>query len=322
MKENFVKLFAFAFIFLAVVNLTGCGIKIGNDTDLDTGDYNIAVIATAGGSVDGGGSFDTDDQVTLTATPEFGYIFVNWTHAGAVYSELDTLTFTAEENLDLTANFALITQENVLSNTYYLHSANKQGEDEWYYNAFYEVFEFNSNGTYTLDTYEDNNYYSFVGTYVMTETTITLYLDSDITVSLVFNYFLNSEHDLTLQSTDEVQVETLVYKVDDAVSVVNNYEFVSVSFENTPGVYSDDYTETLNLNQDGTYAMLFHADGLDYMVDGNYEVVGDLIIVTFDDEPAIAYIYEYLFMDAQFVTFYHYEDTYKTCIYDIWESSM
>ncbi len=74
-------------------------------------DYNVAVtidpIAT--GTVSGTGVYHVGDEVTITATPEAGYTFVNWTNTVGVVSTANTLTFTmGAANVDLTANFAAI----------------------------------------------------------------------------------------------------------------------------------------------------------------------------------------------------------------------
>ena len=57
------------------------------------------------GTVTGGGTYYEGEIVTLTATPKTGYRFVNWSNS----STDAKLTFTASENLDLTANFEICT---------------------------------------------------------------------------------------------------------------------------------------------------------------------------------------------------------------------
>ena len=57
------------------------------------------------GTVTGGGTYYEGETVTLTATPKTGYRFVNWSNS----STDAKLTFTASENLDLTANFEICT---------------------------------------------------------------------------------------------------------------------------------------------------------------------------------------------------------------------
>lgn len=66
------------------------------------------------GSVTGAGSYDVGDICTLTATPEYGYRFVNWTENNEVVSTNATYQFTVNANRDLVANF----EEYVVTNHY------------------------------------------------------------------------------------------------------------------------------------------------------------------------------------------------------------
>ena len=57
------------------------------------------------GTVTGGGVVEEGTSVTLTATPNAGYQFVNWTVGGAEVSTANPYTFTANANVTVTANF-------------------------------------------------------------------------------------------------------------------------------------------------------------------------------------------------------------------------
>ena len=57
------------------------------------------------GSVTGGGVVEEGTSVTLTATPDAGYKFANWTVGGAEVSTANPYTFTAEEDVTVVANF-------------------------------------------------------------------------------------------------------------------------------------------------------------------------------------------------------------------------
>ncbi|MDB6071248.1 MAG: hypothetical protein JWL81_2419 [Verrucomicrobiales bacterium] len=59
----------------------------------------------AGGTVTGGGSVDAGSNVTLTAVPNNGYAFVNWTEGNVPVSNTATWTFSATASLSVTANF-------------------------------------------------------------------------------------------------------------------------------------------------------------------------------------------------------------------------
>ncbi len=61
-----------------------------------------------GGTVSGGGAYDDGGSVTLTASPNAGFAFVNWTEGGAQVSNSASYTFTATADRTLTANFAAV----------------------------------------------------------------------------------------------------------------------------------------------------------------------------------------------------------------------
>jgi uncharacterized repeat protein (TIGR02543 family) len=59
------------------------------------------------GTTEGSGSFNAASSVTVTATPNTGYNFVNWTDAATVVSTSAAYTFTLNANKTLVANFAI-----------------------------------------------------------------------------------------------------------------------------------------------------------------------------------------------------------------------
>ena len=75
------------------------------DTSVDI--YNIAVSAnpTTGGTVSGGGEYDENTSVTVSATANSGYSFVKWTENGEQVSTDASYTFTATSNRTLVAEF-------------------------------------------------------------------------------------------------------------------------------------------------------------------------------------------------------------------------
>jgi len=62
----------------------------------------------AGGTTGGSGSFNAGTNVTVTATPNAGYTFVNWTVGGVAVSTSPGYTFVLSANRTLVANFAII----------------------------------------------------------------------------------------------------------------------------------------------------------------------------------------------------------------------
>ena len=73
-------------------------------------DYNVttSVNIENSGTVTGAGNYLHGDEVTLTATPNVGYRFVNWTENNIVVSSALEYLFTITENRNLVANFTLI----------------------------------------------------------------------------------------------------------------------------------------------------------------------------------------------------------------------
>ena len=66
----------------------------------------VTVTATAtNGTVTGGGVVEEGTSVTLTATPDAGYKFANWTVGGAEVSTANPYTFTADADVEVVANF-------------------------------------------------------------------------------------------------------------------------------------------------------------------------------------------------------------------------
>ena len=66
---------------------------------------NTSSSPTAGGTTSGGGGYMNGASVTLAATPNPGYVFVNWTRNGNVVSTSASYTFTATANRTFQANF-------------------------------------------------------------------------------------------------------------------------------------------------------------------------------------------------------------------------
>ncbi|HPR26597.1 M6 family metalloprotease domain-containing protein [Lentimicrobium sp.] len=72
--------------------------------------YNISASAVpeAGGTVSGAGTYNYASQAVLSAVPNTGYTFTNWTENGTVVSTDATYSFTVTGDRDLQANFSLM----------------------------------------------------------------------------------------------------------------------------------------------------------------------------------------------------------------------
>ncbi len=60
----------------------------------------------AGGTTNGAGTFAQGSEVTVTATPNTGYVFTNWTESGTEVSKSSSYKFTMPGNRTLVANFS------------------------------------------------------------------------------------------------------------------------------------------------------------------------------------------------------------------------
>ncbi|MGM1054474.1 MAG: InlB B-repeat-containing protein [Bacteroidota bacterium] len=69
----------------------------------------LSASPSVGGSVNGSGSYNAETNVTVTATPNTGYAFVNWTANGEEVSTNSSYTFELSANTTLVANFEVRT---------------------------------------------------------------------------------------------------------------------------------------------------------------------------------------------------------------------
>ena len=90
-----------SYTFTAIANRT----LVANFSQIN---YTISTSASpsAGGTTSGGGSKSCGSSVTVTATPNACYSFVNWTEGGTPVSSSASYTFTASANRTLVANFS------------------------------------------------------------------------------------------------------------------------------------------------------------------------------------------------------------------------
>lgn len=69
---------------------------------------SLSASPAIGGSVSGGGSYIAGTSVTVSAMPNSGYLFVNWTENGSPVSTTASYSFTASVSRLLVANFSLL----------------------------------------------------------------------------------------------------------------------------------------------------------------------------------------------------------------------
>ena len=76
--------------------------------ELSDYDVNVNVSPENAGATTGAGNYTHGDDVTVNATPNSGYKFVNWTEDGNVVSEESEYSFTITSDRNLVANFELL----------------------------------------------------------------------------------------------------------------------------------------------------------------------------------------------------------------------
>jgi hypothetical protein len=72
---------------------------------------------SAGGTTSGGRTVSSGTVVTVTAVPNAGYNFVNWTENGSVLSSSANYSFTANANRNLVANFTTVACTDTISSS-------------------------------------------------------------------------------------------------------------------------------------------------------------------------------------------------------------
>ena len=91
--------------------------------------YTLTVTAGEGGSVSTeGGEYDEGTEVTITATPDEGYEFMGWSDGKLNI----TNTFNINSNINITADFEIITVDPIPQTIYPTSIQNHEWNDGWY----------------------------------------------------------------------------------------------------------------------------------------------------------------------------------------------
>lgn len=94
-------------ITVQVTSLTPFALGVGGTAVTHT--ISTAVSPAGAGTVSGSGTFAAGAQATVTASAAAGYVFVDWTEAGATIAGSPSYSFTVTGDRSLTANFAAVT---------------------------------------------------------------------------------------------------------------------------------------------------------------------------------------------------------------------
>ena len=80
--------------------------------------HSLVVLATPGGTASGDGNFSYGKKATITALPEEGYHFTNWSGKGVEDANSTSTTTLMTQDQNITANFALIPPNQHILQTY------------------------------------------------------------------------------------------------------------------------------------------------------------------------------------------------------------
>ena len=220
--------------------------------------YTISVSAdpVAGGTVTGGGTYQSGQSCTLTATPATGYDFVTWTKNGQQVSTNASYTFTVTESAAYVAHFQLQSFTISLSANP-ANAGTVTGDGTYEYGASCTVVA-TPIQRYTFINWTEN------GVEVSTEQSYTFTVTADRT--LVANFMTMIEIRATVDPIEAANVYgTGTYEYGDEVTltVVRNEDYSFQNWTENGEVVSESmtYTFTATENRD-LVAHFLHTEGI------------------------------------------------------------
>ena len=231
-------------------NVTANRNLVANFSNQQTQSYTVNVSAnpTAGGTVNGGGTYSQGQSCTVTATANNGYTFTNWTENGSVVSSNASYTFTVNSNRNLVANFS---QQQTQTYTVTLNSGTGG--------------TITPNGTQTVNE---------GGSLTFTVNTLECYTIASVTVNGTA-VTLNANNQYTITNIHGNQTVNVTFNYDDSCSDCNVYNEFSASA-------CDSYTwNGQTYTQSGDYIQTFPIGG----DDPDPTIVGDEFFYDFDTTP-------------------------------------
>lgn len=179
--------------------------------ETETSSVTTEVSPAGAGTVTGAGTYEEGESVTLMATANDGYEFVNWTNKGNVVSENSSYTFTASEDASFKANFEAIPTYTITTTADPAEGGTVSGAGT--YNEGESV-------TLTATTNEGYKFVSWTknGSEVSTNSSYTLTVSEDV------NY--------TANFTSVTGLVNITFQVDMQNETVSNEVYLRGSFNN------------------------------------------------------------------------------------------
>jgi uncharacterized repeat protein (TIGR02543 family) len=205
----------------------------------------------AGGTTVGAGEFAQGSVVTVTATPNTGYTFTNWTNNGTIVSSSSSYQFTMAGNKALVANFTpvLASQFAVILSSSPAAGGTTTGSGPYNAGSSVTVTVTPNNG-YTFTNWTEN------GNVVSTSSSYQFNLSANRTLVANFKIIAASQFAVILSSNPAAGGMTTgsgAYNAGSSVTVTatpnNGYTFVSWTDNGTIASTSPTYTFALNANR-------------------------------------------------------------------------
>ena len=136
----------------------------------------VNVIAGEGGTVTGGGEYKTGSTVTLSASPNSGYKFTDWTCSDGEKSSNSSFSYTVTDNVTWTANFegtydcrASVTNGECGCSLLSEDGSGKLGGRNWYYDdpahSVDTQIDFYFDKPVSFESMTSDEYYNYDGSY-------------------------------------------------------------------------------------------------------------------------------------------------------------
>jgi len=178
--------------------ISGNRTLVANFTTGSSTQYTITLSSTpsAGGTTSGSGTFDSGTLVTVTATPNTGYTFTNWTENGVVVTSSISYQFTISGNKTLVANFTVVSPTQYTVTLLSIPSVGGTTSGSGAFNSGASVTVIaTANSGYTFTNWTEN------GTAVSTNASYTFTISGNRTLVANFTAGVPTQYTVTLSST-------------------------------------------------------------------------------------------------------------------------
>ena len=232
---------------------------------------NYTISATpnpaAGGTVTGSGTYNHGETVTLTANPNTGYTFVNWTKNGAAVSTNTTYSFTATETSSYVANFIPIYEITATANP--VDGGTVTGGGSYNQGAYCSLIAM-SNPGYTFVNWTKN------GTQVSTNNTYTF------TVTEACSYVANFVPLLEITTTSNPLTGgstsgsgTYSYGSTCTITAIANTGYTFVNWTKDGTIVSTNSTCSFTVNENANYVANFNLNSYTITVTADPTIGGN-----------------------------------------------